>query len=1347
MADRQMDQLQYLSQGLGSAFEYNPMMYPNPPRGGGFVQGGKNGAGSVGEIDPAQLNARLQALRIQAQASAESLQQSQPSNPSPTSPDKHHPIGYQPIHELLQPLQYPYNKYPSVTSLGPDDSVSRFQKMYRPSRKPVPESSGQSLSGRRGGTNIDRGDEGVDYEPAEHDHLDRGETGSYGSHGGVTRDSPGPDALEFDQITLNPTSVWTSGTLAGNMYTMRDRLIQTAEEREQAKHSELHRQLDETAKLAAALAKLETAEQQLRGLQATLIAERVARSQIEQEAETSMNHMHDCSRELGAAVRALRRAKEEGKRTDEERRRMQRAFDETVNRLHIYHEALEVRKASEKGREEGRNAALAEIAQWLSSEPPIPGMAPLQSIPPAVLHQTPMMQPAQQLYPQVQVQHMYHPQQVQPQSYQSPPMQDTQPQQAPMQMPMTSPPQQNQSYAPHPISPTSQMPQQSIEQMFHAQQVQQSLHAQQAQQAEQLQQSQSPQQPRQGSQTPQPMTSQQKGPTPPPMISQQTGQTQMPMMPQHTAQTQQDRMPMTNQHTGQTQMPTMQQQVGQIPPPQMAPPTGQPQMTQNGHPQMAQLNGQAQMPQFVNGMMALNQQPQTQQHPQMLAVPMAVELVPAVQTFQPVMMSTNPAMIPLPMTTQTTYTALPQPSRPPTVGHRTPHQPPLQMPQAQSTYTTPVRTQPPASVRSKSQRAPPTVASNTLSVPRVESVSRPGAAESYLEKMEQDSMVQSLLRNAPSRTIHTDRFPSDDSDHFRSSSEKPLPDPMARVPPPPSNRHAPSVTPSRGPGKSKAPSVNSRVPGRRYSLIEGLHAHAHSQPQTVDGDRYPMFAKGAGTSVGPSRHPSAESLDPVNVPLPASAMQTPATQYRNDYHTGPNHRNHGPPSHVPSQSGHSRTRSRVAGALRSDEELGPEMMSPPESQVPQSQYTHHTQQTQQNQQFQQNQHGQPFPHHPQGQMQRNTMHPQGRRNYAPSMPPSRPRPQVVLPQRLGAPGGKAASDHPHAGYRRPDLGAMYGRDLAARLTDQLPEPKNAYEVPNSHPMYVPPGMAPAAVGGGVEDVQGPRHSALGLEGIESRAQSVKAPTSNSVSQLATARTAPMSLPSKPHDQSRAPTERSQNQGGAAQSYFSQNVQPHEIPLPISRAPTQPSRPGTSQEQFRSISKPPTSQGNFQIGMRQLQPHEYPLPPSKAPTQAASRPPTSQGNHGRRFEPHEVPLPRSRAATNYTGVSPPESGVSPEEARGMSMGGNTLDHAVGKPLPDSRPTTYFGTGVMDLVSPTGTAKSKGNIRRKPVPEPFSRASSRAATRARQSTHAPTLATIEDMTEESGAEGRSRVSRVQ
>ncbi len=114
---------------------------------------------------------------------------------------------------------------------------------------------------------------------------------------------------------------------AGDMYTMRDRLLNASAARDRDNADELTRKLHETSDLAATLAKLETAEDQLRALQATLIAERVARLQIERENDLSSGDMKDC-RELAGAVRALRRAREEGKRTEEERRRLARCFEE-----------------------------------------------------------------------------------------------------------------------------------------------------------------------------------------------------------------------------------------------------------------------------------------------------------------------------------------------------------------------------------------------------------------------------------------------------------------------------------------------------------------------------------------------------------------------------------------------------------------------------------------------------------------------------------------------------------------------------------------------------------------------------------------------------------------------------------------------------------------------------------------------------------------------------------------------------------------------------------------------------------------------------------------------------------
>ncbi len=113
------------------------------------------------------------------------------------------------------------------------------------------------------------------------------------------------------------------------MYTMRERLLNDAAARDRGNAEELTRQIHETSDLTSTLAKLETAEDQLRTLQANLIAERVARTQIERENDTTSEDMRDCRNELASAVRALRRAREEGKRTDEERRRLARCFEET----------------------------------------------------------------------------------------------------------------------------------------------------------------------------------------------------------------------------------------------------------------------------------------------------------------------------------------------------------------------------------------------------------------------------------------------------------------------------------------------------------------------------------------------------------------------------------------------------------------------------------------------------------------------------------------------------------------------------------------------------------------------------------------------------------------------------------------------------------------------------------------------------------------------------------------------------------------------------------------------------------------------------------------------------------
>ena len=97
-----------------------------------------------------------------------------------------------------------------------------------------------------------------------------------------------------------------------NMQAMRNRL--------------LSQQADPT--LITTMARLEASEAQMRDLQATLIAERVARTQLEKQAQQRLDDVRDYRHELSGAVRALRRARDEGKKNEEERRRLVRAFEE-----------------------------------------------------------------------------------------------------------------------------------------------------------------------------------------------------------------------------------------------------------------------------------------------------------------------------------------------------------------------------------------------------------------------------------------------------------------------------------------------------------------------------------------------------------------------------------------------------------------------------------------------------------------------------------------------------------------------------------------------------------------------------------------------------------------------------------------------------------------------------------------------------------------------------------------------------------------------------------------------------------------------------------------------------------
>jgi hypothetical protein len=111
------------------------------------------------------------------------------------------------------------------------------------------------------------------------------------------------------------------------MRAMRDKLLDEQAAQEAARAAEVAAQMGDAARLASALTKLESTEEQLRTLQATLIAERVARTQVERDASLYEHDVRDIKEELASAVRALRRARNEGRKSEDDRRAMLRAYE------------------------------------------------------------------------------------------------------------------------------------------------------------------------------------------------------------------------------------------------------------------------------------------------------------------------------------------------------------------------------------------------------------------------------------------------------------------------------------------------------------------------------------------------------------------------------------------------------------------------------------------------------------------------------------------------------------------------------------------------------------------------------------------------------------------------------------------------------------------------------------------------------------------------------------------------------------------------------------------------------------------------------------------------------------
>ncbi|OCF54144.1 hypothetical protein L486_08340 [Kwoniella mangroviensis CBS 10435] len=1372
----------------------------------GLGLGGNNSERGGQPLDLKALNERLQTLGLGG-PSIDSLGTSIPRQPPPTttenlavhtqatsavspSPTRSQNAqsqlgsGFRTNHSLSpnSAFQQPIQAFPSVTELAPGDSIS----MYRPARAP----STAARSQRRGGTNVDPGETGeTPFTPEEAYENAPGDGASYWSQDDITARSPrtGAGGLEDEALTIGPTSVWTRGDMGRDMYDHRDRLLRQESNRNQEHMEELQRQIREAQNLATTATKLEAAEKQLRELQARLIAEQVARTQIEQEAGLKEEEMKNYQNEWASAVRALRRARDEGEKSDEEKRRIQRCFEEARDKLWKYHEALRVREARAQGKEEGRAEAWQEAERWMGSSPPIPGVEPVQMVPGAVLHQTPMMQTQTPLFLQSPTNQYFQQAAQQPQQqYQQPPPQGQQ-QQAQQQQwqgpvspgnnaPMQSIAQLMEYFAQNPgafpqfqqgqqhISPPQQISQPQTQQQMPSQQpasVQLPPMAQSVQPppSDQIPTTQTP------GQSMAPMPHQTPGQTAPSLMPQQTGApSQYPgaasqfMHPQPTGQS------MMPQHTGQPSVvPMMPQHTGQ--------PMMQPQST--GQPMIfPQPTGQVVQPQHIGAPTAKQPTP-----PQPTAIPqpmMVPVMVPIAQTTPMVVPGTIPVSVGQlppnqPTQTHTTVPAYTQPTippQPPTMSQRTPRAP------ATAINTTTSRNKAPASTRTQATRLPPANRTGVSTVPQVphpESVHQPHAADSYLERFEHDPDLKKMMGGARSKTIHSSAVPPSITEHSRaptqphtaarstfddsaSNVDKPLPNsfPPSQV----SGRSHTHRTPSTiRPSQS---ANNSQKMARRMSLSDGLHnSHAIRMSQIPDGDRYPAFPIG-GNHQGRthSRNTSYGSVDPAGIGLPpdVSNVQSPTSEYRRGGRSSARQ--------TPIRSGRTSARSRVAGALRNDMDLDSELPGIQEDEEEEMQRHGHAQVPP------------PMMHPndngmPPSQIMRQipSASARGPPRAPPSMPSMRHRINPVMPQPLG--GGPPPLAGPNKTFSEPhptrvdrghkshhSLSALFHhRDPAGARSEHLPEPESVYHPPKTHDLFVPPSLGPVAVSGGVEDVQGPRTSALGLSGVGSDDGRMRAPTSShSRSNHPTSAYFPPSPKTPRPPQSPARTEVA-NKGGRqvinldsppAPGTTRQTViitersdprpEAHQVPLPKSRSNAPTAYSGMSPEDVqnpRDVPLPPTKTYDpavyspmgkeFSVSHRdtyhppptnssaggianEAQRIPLPLPRSNAPTaymQAQGKQPfqfplpPSRSTAPTAYttkEPHQVPLPppKSMAPTAYT-TSPPDNHTS----SGAGPQVRSIDFA-NVPLPRGGGTVYDMktqvTSEPDIDEPRGPSRS-------------------------------------------------------
>lgn len=91
-----------------------------------------------------------------------------------------------------------------MTELAPDDSVSMYRRIRAPSTV---------RSNRRGGTNVDPG-ENANIPGEMYDEVHKQQDGeSFWSHDNITQGTPETSRRYEEEMTVRATSVWTRGDM------------------------------------------------------------------------------------------------------------------------------------------------------------------------------------------------------------------------------------------------------------------------------------------------------------------------------------------------------------------------------------------------------------------------------------------------------------------------------------------------------------------------------------------------------------------------------------------------------------------------------------------------------------------------------------------------------------------------------------------------------------------------------------------------------------------------------------------------------------------------------------------------------------------------------------------------------------------------------------------------------------------------------------------------------------------------------------------------------------------------------------------------------------------------------